>query len=204
MPFSSRRLQADLAQSRLFLPPWPLLHSPLSLHAPARSQLALFLGPLCPSTQASSPHQLVSAEGSHPELRPSVLIPGRTATAMEHREARGDSPVPHPSSECDRRAGRAPRGRAASAQLGWGRGPQPALPHQVLSSLQPSRWWGQPGELGHNLHRDRPLVSAQRERPEGWPRAQCVSSLNSTPSHPQHLSLPLPPSYPTLPSFPEL
>ena len=203
MPFSLLVVSADLAQSRLFSPHGPCFILPKS-SCPARSQLAPFPWGLCaPVPKHLLPISWCRLKAHTQNQRPSVLTARQNCHRPWSAQEASATPGPHPSSECDRRVGRAPRGRAASAQLGWGRGPPAcALPHQVLTSLQPSRWWGQPGELGQR-HRDRLLgvCPARAATPEGWPRAQCVLP-EPTPSPPP-ASLPAPSTQlpNSLPSF---
>lgn len=107
---------------------------------------------------------------------PSVLITHRSCHLPWSAQEASGTPGRHPSSECDLRVDRAcGEGQVSSAQ-GWGREPPACpLPHQVLSSLQPSCWWGQPGEPGQR-HRDGLLgvCPAGAASQEGRPRAQCV------------------------------
>lgn len=107
---------------------------------------------------------------------PSVLITHRSCHLPWSAQEASGTPGRHPSSECDLKVDRAcGEGQVSSAQ-GWGREPPACpLPHQVLSSLQPSCWWGQPGEPGQR-HRDGLLgvCPAGAASQEGRPRAQCV------------------------------
>lgn len=76
-------------------PPMSPLHSSQVFMPCQKPASPFFLGSLCPSTQASSPHQLVSAEGSHPE--PAAFCadsPAELPPPMERTGGIGDSRPP--------------------------------------------------------------------------------------------------------------
>lgn len=199
MHFSLLVVSSDLAQSRLFFPHVPCFILPKA-SCPAISQLAPFPWGLCtPVPMHLLPISWCRLKAHTQNQRPSVL----TAQQNYHRpwSAREASaiPGPHPSSECDRWVGRAP-GEAASAQLrARGGGPQPA-PSPTKSPLpySPHAGGGSQENLDNDTETDS-LVSAQRERPRRRDGPEhSASSLNPHLHHPQHLSLPLPLSYPPL------
>uniref|UniRef100_A0A8D0WTY7 Dishevelled segment polarity protein 3 n=1 Tax=Sus scrofa TaxID=9823 RepID=A0A8D0WTY7_PIG len=70
-----------------------------SLHAPPEATIPFLSGPLCSATHPFSPHQLVSAEGSHPEPAPFCADnPSELPPPMERTGGIGDSRPPsfHP------------------------------------------------------------------------------------------------------------